>query len=269
MLDVFPLNYSLIFPAFNEVRRIGKTLLEYHSGWKKRLPPIGKSYEFIVVANGCRDGTPMLVQMLRQGPLYGAPIRLLYLNVGNKGLAVLEGFRVARGQVVGFADADGAFSPEDVLQIMELAERGMVVIASKYAGGRRRASLPILRRIASWGWNALVHVLFGLRLADTQAGAKAMPAECAKAILDRVCPCGFAFDVSLLWEAHKAGYDIEEVPVEWKHLEGSKLSLIREVPKMFIALLRLRLQLFGKTELGKAVEISPQGELVPVSKLLS
>lgn len=235
------MDYSLVFPAYNEVKRIGLTLSRYLEEWDRELQRSGKTYELIVVANGCTDGTIFLVRMMQIGKSSRAPVRLLTLREGNKGLAVLEGFRAARGRVVGFTDADGAIPPRVMLKIMQLAEGGKVAIGSKYLDGTRcREAQPFIRRVASRGWNFLVRVLLGLRVTDTQAGAKAMPAECARAILDRVMPCHFAFDVSLLWEAKKAGYEIVEVPLEWAHLGDSKFNLFKEVPRMFWALLRLR-----------------------------
>ena len=73
------MDYSLVLPAYNEVTRIGKTLLKYWENWQTILSPRGKKYEIIVVANGCRDGTALLVRLLKAGPLVEAPIRLLTL----------------------------------------------------------------------------------------------------------------------------------------------------------------------------------------------
>ena len=261
------MDYSLVLPAYNEVRRIGKTLLEYHRTWEEELRPLGKQYELIVVANGCRDGTAMLVHMIRVGLSPQAPIRLLALEEGNKGLAVLEGFRAARGRVVGFTDADGAIAPSVMLKIMQVAEGGKVAIGSKYLDGTRcQGRQPLVRKAASRGWNLLVRLLLGLRVTDTQAGAKAMPVECARAIVDSVYPCGFAFDVSLLWEARKAGYEIEELPIEWSHFRGSKFSLLKEVPRMFLALIRLRLGFYQTSAQGMAEELPMLGP-PPAQKL--
>ena len=254
------MDYSLVLPAYNEVRRIGKTLLEYYYAWEEELRPLGKQYELIVVANGCRDGTVMLVHMIRVGLSPQAPIRLLALEEGNKGLAVLEGFRAARGRVVGFTDADGAIPPSIMLKIMQTAEEGKVAIGSKYLDGTRcQGRQSLIRHAASRGWNLFVRLLLGLRVTDTQAGAKAMPVECAQAIVGSVYPCGFAFDVSLLWEAQKAGYEIKELPIEWAHFQGSKFSLSKEVPRMFAALIRLRLGLYPTSVRGMAEELPMLG----------
>ena len=234
-------DYSLVIPAYNELKRIGRTIHKYISEWDHQLNRLGKTYELIVVANGCTDTTPLLVRMFSTSLFPSSPLRLLVISQANKGLAVLEGFRAAKGKVVGFTDADGSISPATMLEIMQRAEQGKVVIGSRYLPGTEcRRAQPLVRRIASRGWHFLVRLLLGLRVTDTQAGAKAMPAEYSRAIQDHVVPCYFAFDVSLLWEAKKAGYEIVEVPVVWEHSGGSKFKLYKEVWRMFWALVLLR-----------------------------
>ena len=231
--------YTLVIPAYNEAKRIRGALEGYLSHWDHRTAAVGKSYELLVVANGCTDETVKVVNDIVA--LHPEHLRLITLKEGNKGLAVLEGFRAAHGEVVGFTDADGAIPPDVMFEIMQLAATGKVVIGSKYLQGVDcDHNQPLIRRLASRGWHLLVRLILGLRVTDTQAGAKAMPAEWAQAILDQVVPCNFAFDVSLLWEAKKAGYPIEEVPLTWDHLDGSKFHLMHEAPRMFLSLMQLR-----------------------------
>lgn len=228
-------------PAYNEADRIEVAINAYRNEWDRRLAAVGRGYELIVVANGCTDETAQIVRELATSSSSTSILRLIEFPHANKGLAVLEGFRVAKGAVIGFTDADGAISPEVTLEIMQLAEGGKVAIGSKYLTGVEcNHRQPFVRRFASRGWHLLVHLVVGLRVTDTQAGAKALPADCVHSILDRVVPCNFAFDVSLLWEVKKAGYEIVEVPLTWDHLDGSKFRLMREVPRMFFALMQLR-----------------------------
>ena len=235
------IDYSLIFPAYNEGKRIDPTLEKYSAEWDTALQSSGKAYEFVVVANGCSDGTVRTVEAFSSKQPKHRNIRLLRLSEANKGCAVLVGFQHARGRIVGFTDADGAIAPSLMLDIMKKAEQNVVAIGSKY---HREAQChqrqPFLRRLASRCWRLLVALLLRLRVTDTQAGAKAMPIECAQAVLDRVVPCHFAFDISLLWEAKKAGYEIAEIPLLWRHLSNSKFNLFKEAPRMFLSLLQLR-----------------------------
>jgi glycosyltransferase involved in cell wall biosynthesis len=235
-------DYSLVVPAYNEAKRIGETIRAYRKEWDYRLGSIGKTYEVIVVLNGCTDSTRSILRNLALSSSLSSSLRIVELHKANKGLAVLEGFRASHGSILGFTDADGAIPPLVMLKIMQLAEEGKVVIGSKYlpeATCNCRQSR--MRQLASRCWCLLVRLVLGLRVTDTQAGAKAMPVEYARRISDRVLPCNFAFDVSLLWQAQRAGYGIIEVPLIWRHINGSKFNLIKEVPRMFLALLRLRI----------------------------
>lgn len=236
------LTYSLVIPAHNEAVRISPTLESYCAAWDHELKETGTHYEIIVVANGCSDKTAQVVKEIGETSTIDGDLRLIRLSEGNKGLAVLAGFLFARGSTVGFTDADGSIDPHIMLDIMRCAnEKHVVAIGSKYhpeahASRNQRA----YRLIASRCWNLLVRCVLGLQVRDTQAGAKAMPLGCARGILEYVLPCNFAFDVSLLFEAQQAGYRIEELPLEWTHMDGSTFSVFRQAPKMFGALMRIR-----------------------------
>jgi dolichyl-phosphate beta-glucosyltransferase len=50
----------------------------------------------------------------------------------------------------------------------------------------------------------------------------------------------FAFDVEVLYIARKWGLKIAEVPVVWRHAEGSKVRLFPDAPLTGLDLLRIR-----------------------------
>ena len=240
MLGEPEVDYTLVMPVFNEEARIAPTLKGFTEVWTRVLARAGKTYELIAVLNGCTDRSPEIIRR-HAGDSASGCIRVLSIPSPNKGKAVLAGLSEARGAVVGFADSDGAILPHEMLAIMRTAETGVVCIGSKrHPRTRCSARQPLPRRIASVGWNILVRLVLGLRLSDTQAGAKAMPAGCARRIVHLTSPCRYAFDVSLLWEAKRAGYEICEQPLTWQHVAGSKFKLWQEAPRMLIALLRVR-----------------------------
>ena len=84
---------SVIIPAYNEEDRIEKTLVEYSKG----LASLG-DYEIIVVCDGSKDRTAEIASKYAKV--------LTFSNRLGKGGGVLEGFKVARGDIIGFTDAD-------------------------------------------------------------------------------------------------------------------------------------------------------------------
>ena len=53
---------------------------------------------------------------------------------------------------------------------------------------------------------------------------------------------GFSFDFEAIMIARDLGYRVDEVPIRWSHVEGSKVVLLRDGPRMLrdLALLRLK-----------------------------
>jgi dolichyl-phosphate beta-glucosyltransferase len=77
---------------------------------------------------------------------------------------------------------------------------------------------------------------------DTQCGFKLFPASVAKDVFSRCKLDGFGFDFEALMVARDLGLRIAEVPVRWRHIEGSKVVLMRDGPRMLADLVRLRLR---------------------------
>ncbi len=230
------LKLSLIIPAYNEEERIGKTLQSYQYHLQKYLP---KFFEIIVVLNGCKDRSPEIVKSfakknkaVRYADIPGA--------IG-KGGAVLHGFEMAKGKIIGFLDADAAFDMITIQSMIDRLLQGEVdcLIASKWKGVRfSTVSEPFVRKILSRGWNTLVRLLLGLHLHDTQAGAKFLRRDVFNAIGHNFICRGFDFDIELLLRVKQKGFTIKEEYVPSKHIPGSTFSL-KHVPCMFKDLLNL------------------------------
>src|SRR3989344_986048 len=125
----------IIIPAYNEERRIGKTL-EYYSNYFNNLFKKEKlDYEILVVINNTTDRTEEVVKKLAERNK-----RVLYLNLkpGGKGFAVIEGFKDAlkrENDLIGFVDADMATSPEEYWKLIKNIGNYDGIIASRYVKG--------------------------------------------------------------------------------------------------------------------------------------
>jgi glycosyltransferase involved in cell wall biosynthesis/O-antigen/teichoic acid export membrane protein len=228
---------SIVVPACNEEERLGRMLdafLPYFSG------RCGSDFELIVVVNGSTDRTAEIAGRYAAGD---PRVRVIIEpeRVG-KGGALMLGFAAARGGLVGFADADGATPPEAFDGLVNGIGDAGAAIASRW----RRGSVvtprqPLPRRITSRIFNALTRLFFGLKLTDTQCGAKLMRRDALRAVLPRLGITRWAFDVDLLFHLKKAGYAIRELPTTWHDVPGSKVAVVRTSLEMFAAVIRLRL----------------------------
>ena len=228
---------SIVVPAYNEEGRIGRMLEAYLPYFAGRY---GSGVEVIVVVNGSTDGT--------EGVVRGLQARFPQLSMIvdprpiGKGGAILAGGAVARGELIGFVDADGATPPEAFADLVEnIGGAGLIIASRRLPGAVVRPRQPWERRVASRIFNFLVRKLFKLRITDTQCGAKLMTAAAWRAIMPCIGLTRWAFDVDMLFKTRRAGYAIVEIPTTWSDVAGSKLKIGRVSFQMLLAICRLRL----------------------------
>lgn len=222
---------SLIIPAYNEAQRIEPVVKNYCACFPEA--------EIIVVCNGCRDKTPEIATQLSL--LYPNIEVLVYHEKLGKGGAIIEGFKHAHRNMIGFVDSDESVNPAEVMGMFEALSRADGIIASRrLSGSKIMVRQPIPRRLASKAFNILVRIIFGLHFKDTQCGAKVFTKEAVQSVLNQLTTNGFEFDVELLWSLKKQKRTVLEYPITWRHSEGSTFRLSNS-PKMFVSLLRLRL----------------------------
>src|SRR4029077_6879989 len=78
------------------------------------------------------------------------------------------------------------------------------------------------------------------RLHDTQCGLKVFAREAALSLFSELSITGFAFDIEVLLLAERLDLRVEEIPVEWRHMEESRVRPLRDGFVMLRDALRLR-----------------------------
>lgn len=225
---------SVIVPAYNEENRLLPTLLEA----VRFLDEEGGSYEIIVVDDGSTDKTVEMVEGL------GAPsvrVKRLPQNRG-KGYAVKAGVLESQGQLVLFIDADGS-TPFNQLSLLKKAlvpGIGIAFGSRALPSDTAKIDAKFHRKLLGRVFNLLVNLLAIPGVKDTQCGFKLFTREAADLLFPQQTIDGFAFDVELLLLALRSGVKFREVPVSWRNVPGSKVSLVTDSMKMLGHLLRLR-----------------------------
>ena len=227
-----PVSLSVVIPAFNEEKRLPRTLASILAFLRGR----GESFEVVVVDDGSTDGT---AEVARQA---GPEVRVLQ-NPGNrgKGYSVRNGMLNASGAWRLMSDADLSTPIEELDRLKEALTRGgEVAIASRAVVGanleKRQSSA---REFSGRFFNLLVRILHLPGIKDTQCGFKLFSKAAAEAAFQDARLDGFAFDVEALGRARRAGFEILAVPVTWRNDEQSRVSLGRGLAA-FVDLFRLK-----------------------------
>lgn len=224
---------SFVVPAYNEEDYIEDTLGSIDAViMDKNL-----SYEIVVVNDGSADKT--LAKAKRYAGKNGHVKVISYSKNVGKGYAVKTGFMKAAGNVVFFADSDMEIDLKKISEYIEALKHGDIVIASK-RHSHSQVEVPLSRRILSECFNALVRLLTGVPLKDTQSGLKAMKKSAFINIFPRLAVKRYAFDVELLAVANLCGLKVVEMPVNIK-LDAKFKP--KEMWRMFIDLLGIAYRL--------------------------
>ncbi|MEI6499061.1 MAG: dolichyl-phosphate beta-glucosyltransferase [bacterium] len=230
---------SIIIPAYNEAHRIGKTLGEYLKYYSSVYPD---NFEIIVVLNGCKDNTEEIVKEFSNS--HQCVKYLVFHEAIGKGGAITKGLEAAKGELVGYTDADNSTRPEvlhRLIAALDLTPEIDCVVGSRWLSDSKVERQPFVRRVMSRVFNLIVNMYFGLGLKDTQCGAKFIRREMIPKILPNLMISDMAFDVNFLVDVKKAGGSILEMPIEWEDDPNSTVNKFQTSVFMFMSVTRLKI----------------------------
>lgn len=223
---------SIVIPAYNEEKRIGKSLETIISYMNDNH----SDYEILVVDDGSSDKTNELVSGFDKVTFFQQE-----KNMG-KGAAVRRGMLEAKGDILVFSDADLSTPIYELKKVLSGIEEGYdIVIGSRALQNELvKKHQPWYRETMGKTFNKIVQFLVFSGIKDTQCGFKGFKKHAAKNIFAKARIDGFAFDVEVLYLASKLGYKVKEVPVEWYNDERSTVHPIIDSIKMILEILKIR-----------------------------
>ena len=226
---------SIVIPAKNEEKRIGKTLSNYGAFFDFRRSEV--KTEIIVVVNNTKDSTSKCVADYSKKYPFIRLIETPYAS--GKGGAVALGFANAQGDYIGYFDADGAVSASEIFRLYEFIDETPWL--DGVLGIRNFRFVGFKRRLLAKLYKVLTKVFFGLPYRDTQCAAKIFRRKPALEIAKKLTNTGWTFDVNLLLVARYLNFNLIEQNVVWTEKEGSKLSLWEALVKVPLELLSLKI----------------------------
>lgn len=236
---------SVIIPAYNEEKRIGKTLEAVY----RYLTVQDFTWEILIVLDGSKDNTREVIRRFAEGKEH---IRWIDRRENRgKGYTLRQGMLAARGEIRLFTDADNSTDIHhfDLMRPHFQAGASVVICSRDHKdapGARQARPQSAFKRFLGNAGNLIIQVLVVPGIWDTRCGFKAFIAPAAEQVFSVARMNGFSIDDEALALARRFGYSIQIVAADWVNAEGThvtKLDYLRNIGEAF----RIRWNLLSGT----------------------
>jgi len=214
-MSVTELFISIVIPTLDE-RESVKRLVPKLEAVAKTLP-VG-SFECIFVDDDSKDGTQQAILDMRAGS--AMPIFLVERKVRGLATAVIEGFRHARGSIVGVIDADLSHPPELIPKMLGMLEGADIVVGSRHLPGGGVEEWPAHRRFFSRA-ASLCTLLLAPRVTDPMSGYFFLRKEAIQGVT--LSPVGYKILLEILVKGRYS--KVAEVPYIFRNRDFGKSKL--------------------------------------------
>lgn len=206
----YQLKISIIIPAYNEEKSIGKTL--------EKLVSLYPEQEIIVIDDGSTDKTAETVSSFKSVKLYKHPVNRGY------GASLKTGILNAGRELICIMDADGTYDPEDIGKLVEFVNDYEMVV------GVRKSNVPIARRPAKFLLTKVSQYLSGQKIEDLNCGLRIFKKKGIKRFFN-ILPNGFSFTTTSTLSYLTNNLPIKYVPINYYKRESK--STINPVKDFF------------------------------------
>jgi dolichol-phosphate mannosyltransferase len=216
---------SIVSPTYNEADNLEPLVQEIATALA------GSDYEIVVVDDDSPDLTWKRAEEL--GRCF-PQVRSLR-RTQNRGLssAVIEGFNVARGEMVACIDADLQHDPVILPSMLHELDQGAdLVVGSRYMEGGGIGEWSWQRWISSWVATKLARVLLHVNLKDPMSGFFLMRRSDFLKVRDRLDAQGFKILLEIV--ARLQPKRIVEVPYTFRNRRVGKSKLSRTVVLQYL-----------------------------------
>ncbi len=236
---------SIVFPCYNEADRLKYTFNDIKKFQQKKII---NNFEIIFVNDGSSDNTFQILKKYKnENAKLNKKIKIIsYQNNKGKGYALKKGIKIARFDWILTLDADISVSTtqlSDWIKQKQINEERFIYFGSRNLMDSN-IKFKMYRKLIGLIFIKIIKIFFSINLSDTQCGFKLYKRDIAKKLFSNLKMLDFTHDIEIVLMSKKKGYKIKELPVNWIHKKGSKISVFKDSLKMFISLLKMKFIFF-------------------------
>jgi glycosyltransferase involved in cell wall biosynthesis len=191
---------SVVVPVHNQAAHIEGVA----QGYADALDRLGRSWELLLVTNGCTDASPAVCAALAER--YPETTRAIDLSDGGWGRAVRAGIAASRGDTISYTNCARTTPEMLALLLMYATAYPNVVVKAN-----RRIRDNWRRRLGSLVYNLECRALFDLAVWDVNGTPKVFPRPFGKLLeLQRDDDL---IDLEFNWICRREDYPVIEIPI--------------------------------------------------------
>ena len=234
---------SIIFPLYNESKRLKycfKNIDIFNSN------SLIKNLEYIFVDDGSTDNSyDLIVDFIKKRRKKKKKIKFKIVKFKKnkgKGAALISGIKNASKDWLLTIDTDISVS---LLEINNWIKYKYLKTNNKIYFGSRNLKNSIIkfeyhRKLIGFFLMLICKFFLNIKLYDTQCGFKLYKKNIGKKIFRKLNEKKFAHDIEIVILAEKKKIKIIELPVKWKHKDGSKINLIKDSFSIFWSICKMK-----------------------------
>src|SRR3989344_3268358 len=215
---------TVLIPAYNEEKVIRTTAIElkaYLDSLKHKN--LISEFEIIICVNGSTDNTEKIAKELSKKY---KEIRYVSTKGKGMGLALREGVKMARKDIITFIAADGEVLNQFIERAISMLKNYDFISGSRYLVKSQIRGSSLSRRFLSIGFSYLIRIFFSQKF--TEVGTiKVFRRNWAQKIIGECRRDDPSWQVEMLYYALTSNLRIGEIPVYIKIKRASDESKVR------------------------------------------
>jgi dolichol-phosphate mannosyltransferase len=216
---------SVVSPTLNEAANVPMLVEQLESALREI------DYEILIVDDNSPDLTWSVAQNISSKNPRVKSIRRM--DNPGLGLAVINGFAEATGEVLACIDADLQHDPAILPRMLEELQAGAdVVVGSRHVDGGSTGKWTRLRRLESWIAGSAAQFLLGFKLRDPMSGFFLVWREDFKEVRPHLDGNGFKILLEIVARLHRS--NIKEVPYTFRPRVAGESKLSGKVALQYV-----------------------------------